>query len=81
MLNYFISLFKRDEPSLTEHLLNWYSAPLTWLSPLVMYLILYFMKKHLSPIWKLIANCSFYLYSCWTALSSLETWNLIPNTE
>ncbi|KXN64599.1 hypothetical protein CONCODRAFT_14237 [Conidiobolus coronatus NRRL 28638] len=50
MLNYFVSLFNRDEPSLTKHLLNWYSAPLTWLSPL-------------------------------TALSSLETWNLIPNTE
>ncbi len=80
MLNYF-SLFKRDKPSLNEYLLHWYSAPLTWLSPVVVYMLLHFIKKYLSPIWKLVANCMFYLYSCWTALSSLETWNLIPNTE
>ncbi|KXN64702.1 hypothetical protein CONCODRAFT_14098 [Conidiobolus coronatus NRRL 28638] len=52
MLNYFISLFNRDKPSLTKYLLNYYSAPLTWISHLIIYLLLYFIKKLLSPLLK-----------------------------
>jgi hypothetical protein len=80
MLKYLFYTETKPMNSLVESFLSLYSTPLTWLSPVLAYCVIYFLKKQLTPAWKLFANCSLYLYSIWTALSSFESMNLLPAT-
>jgi hypothetical protein len=81
MFKFLFNSESKTETTLSEYLKSLYSAPLTLISPIFAYFVLFFLKKHLSPAWKLIANCFLYLYSVLTTLYSFESMNLIPNSE